>query len=67
MGATVQTPTPEILEFFEEANQLGFEVIIVSNNKRERVAYFAKDLNIKAAHHKALKPLKVKLGRILKQ
>ncbi len=67
VGATVQTPTPEILEFFEEANQLGFEVIIVSNNKRERVAYFAKDLNIKAAHHKALKPLKVKLGRILKQ
>lgn len=67
VGATVKAPTPEILKFFDEAKHLGFEVIIVSNNNKDRVAYFAKDLKIKAAHHKALKPLKVKLSRILKQ
>lgn len=42
-------------------------MIIVSNNNKERVSYFAKDLSIKAAHHKALKPLKLKLRKILKQ
>ncbi len=54
VGATVKAPTPEILKFFDEAKQLGFEVIIVSNNNKDRVAYFAKDL-------------KIKLSRILKQ
>ena len=67
VGAAVKTPTPEIIEFLNQANELGFEVIIVSNNNEERVSYFAKDLSIKAAHHKALKPLKLKLRRILKQ
>ena len=67
VGAAVKKPTPEIIEFLNEAKELGFEVIIVSNNNQERVSYFAKDLSIKAAHHKALKPLKLKLRRILKQ
>jgi len=67
VGAAVKKPTPEIIEFLNQANELGFEVIIVSNNNEERVSYFAKDLSIKAAHHKALKPLKLKLRRILKQ
>lgn len=67
VGATVKAPTPEIIEFLNQAKDLGFEVIIVSNNNKERVSYFAKDLSIKAAHHKALKPLKLKLRKILKQ
>lgn len=67
VGAAVKSPTPEVIEFLNQANELGFEVIIVSNNNEERVSYFAKDLSIKAAHHKALKPLKLKLRRILKQ
>ena len=67
VGAAVKKPTPEIIEFLNQANELGFDVIIVSNNNQERVSYFAKDLSIKAAHHKALKPLKLKLRRILKE
>ncbi|MBQ1785692.1 MAG: YqeG family HAD IIIA-type phosphatase [Turicibacter sp.] len=67
VGAAVKKPTPEIIEFLNQAKELGFEVIIVSNNNQERVSYFAKDLSIKAAHHKALKPLKLKLRRILKE
>ncbi|WP_343287625.1 YqeG family HAD IIIA-type phosphatase [Turicibacter bilis] len=67
VGAAVKAPTPEIIEFLNQAKDLGFEVIIVSNNNKERVSYFAKDLSIKAAHHKALKPLKLKLRKILKQ
>ncbi len=67
VGAAVAKPTPEIIGFLNHAKDLGFEVIIVSNNNKERVSYFAKDLSIKAAHHKALKPLKLKLRKILKQ
>lgn len=67
VGAAIAEPTPEIVDFLNNAKDLGFEVIIVSNNNKERVSYFAKDLSIKAAHHKALKPLKIKLRKILKQ
>ena len=67
VGASVKKPTQEIIDFLTNAQSLGFEVIIVSNNKKERVLHFAEDLSIKAAHHKALKPLKLKLRKILKQ
>ena len=66
VGATTQSPTPEIMTFLNEANALGFEIVIVSNNKKERVAYFAQGLTL-TAHHKALKPLKLKMGRVLKK
>ena len=55
VGASVKKPTQEIIDFLTNAQSLGFEVIIVSNNKKERVLHFAEDLSIKAAHHKALK------------
>ena len=31
VGAAVKAPTPEIIEFLNQAKDLGFEVIIVSN------------------------------------
>lgn len=67
VGAAVKKPTQEIIDFLTQAQSLGFEVIIVSNNNKERVLHFAENLTIKAAHHKALKPLKLKLRKILKQ
>ena len=65
VGTDVAVPTPEVLSFLEQAKTLGFEVIIVSNNNKERVSAFAKDLEI-VAHHKSLKPLTIKLRRVLK-
>ena len=65
VGTDVKVPTPEIIEFLNQAKELGFEVIIVSNNNKERVSLFAKDLEI-MAHHKSLKPLTIKLRRVLK-
>lgn len=66
VGSAVKHPTPEIVAFIKEAKKMGFEILIMSNNNLERVALFSKDLEI-IAHHKALKPLKVKMGRILKK
>ena len=67
VGTAVKIPTPEIIAFLEDAKGLGFEIIIVSNNNRDRVSHFAKDLSLTAAHHKALKPLKLKMSRVLKK
>ncbi|HAX73784.1 MAG TPA: YqeG family HAD IIIA-type phosphatase, partial [Firmicutes bacterium] len=64
VGPTVSKPTPQILEFFKKATSLGFEIRIVSNNKKERVALFSQDLEV-TAHHRALKPLTLKFRRIL--
>ncbi|MGL4336001.1 MAG: YqeG family HAD IIIA-type phosphatase [Turicibacter sp.] len=64
VGPTVSKPTPQILEFFKKAADLGFEIRIVSNNKKERVSLFAQDLEL-TAHHRALKPLTLKFRRIL--
>ena len=36
VGAAVKAPTPEIIEFLNQAKDLGFEVIIVSNNNKEQ-------------------------------
>jgi len=66
VGTAIKSPTPEIIAFFNEAKELGFEIVIVSNNNKTRVTYFAKDLTLKA-HHKSLKPLKLKMRRVLKQ
>ena len=66
VGSAVKHPTPEIIAFVKKAKGLGFEMLIMSNNNFQRVSLFAKDLDI-VAHHKALKPLKLKMARILKQ
>jgi len=66
VGSKVLHPTPEIMAFIDDAKKLGFEILIMSNNNFQRVALFSKDLDI-TAHHKALKPLKLKMARILKQ
>jgi len=65
VGSAVKHPTPEIIAFIKDAKEMGFEILIMSNNNFKRVSLFTKDLGI-TAHHKALKPLKVKMGRILK-
>ena len=65
VGSAVKHPTPQIKAFIKKAQTLGFEVIIMSNNNFARVALFSKDLSI-TAHHKALKPLKGKMGKTLK-
>ena len=66
VGASTKLPTPEIITFLNDASELGFKIMIASNNSKGRVAYFAKDLAI-TAHHRALKPLKLKMGRLLKE
>ncbi len=66
VGPTVLKPSENVIQFFETARALGFEIHIVSNNNQERVSQFAQDL-CENAHHRALKPLTIKLRRLLKR
>lgn len=61
--------TPELIEWLDRLQSLGFRVIIVSNNNETRVSRFANPLNVPYIHaarkpfhrpfHKALKRLEV--------
>lgn len=42
--------TPQLIQWFDEIKKLGFQVIIVSNNNKTRVAHFATPLNIPFIH-----------------
>lgn len=50
-------PTKEIKELFDELKDMGFEIILLSNNNKERVKLVADDLKIDYIA-KAYKPLK---------
>lgn len=62
----VPTPTKEIIAFFEQLKSEGIHVTLVSNNTEERVTRFNKDLKL-VAIHKAQKPLKKNLRRIVQE
>ena len=58
-------PTEQILAFLKAAEELGFTVIICSNNNKSRVRHFSKDINA-VAHHHCLKPLPFKVAYVLR-
>lgn len=59
-------PTKEIDDLFEKLTQIGFEIIIVSNNIQPRVDVFCQGLKIKGFANMR-KPLIFKFKRIIKQ
>ena len=52
----VEEPTEEVIKLFQELQQKGFKICLLSNNTKERVIRFNKGLKIFAIH-KANKPL----------
>ncbi len=46
VGAKDPHATPELMEWLKQVQQLGFKVVIVSNNHRGRVSAFAEPLGI---------------------
>ena len=51
-------PTKEILEVFKTIKEIGFELILISNNVPSRIAEFTKDLDLKGFAN-ARKPLAI--------
>ncbi|MBB3108935.1 hypothetical protein FHS18_000987 [Paenibacillus phyllosphaerae] len=50
VGAKVPLATPELVKWLDVVRDLGFKVVIVSNNNQTRVAKFAEPLNIPSIH-----------------
>ena len=61
----VEEPTQEVIKLFEELQQKGFKICLLSNNTKERVIRFSKGLKILAIH-KANKPLTGKFKRAMR-
>ncbi|MGG1877636.1 YqeG family HAD IIIA-type phosphatase [Paenibacillus cisolokensis] len=55
VGAKAPLATPELVEWFKKVKEIGFQLIIVSNNQLERVSKFATPLDIEFVHQ-ARKP-----------
>lgn len=60
-----KTPTKSILENINKAIELGFEIILVSNNSEKRVSEFANKMNFKYIS-RAIKPFKKGFKKALK-
>ncbi len=55
VGAKEPLATPELVAWFDQVKKIGFKLVIVSNNRMERVSAFAAPLNIEFVHE-ARKP-----------
>ena len=64
VGARDPHATPELIEWLKRVQQLGFKVVIVSNNHRGRVSAFAEPLGIPFIY-RAKKPTNVSFLRAM--
>lgn len=65
VGAKVPLATPELVEWLDQVRDLGFKVVIVSNNNQTRVSNFSNPLRIPFVHA-ARKPANKAFHRALK-
>jgi putative phosphatase len=66
VGARVPLATPQLVKWLDDVRDLGFKVVIVSNNNSARVGKFAKPLAIPFVHA-ARKPANAAFVRALKE
>ncbi|MCL1995645.1 MAG: YqeG family HAD IIIA-type phosphatase [Defluviitaleaceae bacterium] len=57
-------PTEELLVFFDDLQQMGFKICLLSNNNKKRVSLFNEKLNLLAVY-KARKPFTKALNKLL--
>ena len=65
VGAKAPLATPELIEWFKKVKEIGFQLIIVSNNQLERVSKFATPLDIEYVHE-ARKPSNAPFRKAMK-
>lgn len=66
VGAEVAQATPELEAWLQQTIDKGFRIVVVSNNRKERVATFAQPLSLPYIH-RAQKPRRSAFKRALKQ
>ncbi|OQB12485.1 MAG: Shikimate dehydrogenase [Firmicutes bacterium ADurb.Bin193] len=66
VATSTKAPTDEVLQWIEKVKDHGLELILVSNNSKNRVAAFNEALKLSAVH-RALKPLPHAFAQISKR
>ncbi len=61
---TTATPPQELINYLKKVENNGIKIAIVSNNKRERVETFSKELNY-TYYWRAYKPFKKYLNKVM--
>ncbi|CAG7634939.1 YqeG family HAD IIIA-type phosphatase [Paenibacillus allorhizosphaerae] len=64
VGAKAPLATPELIDWLKVVGQVGFQIVIVSNNQRERVTQFAEPLSLPFIY-RAKKPTNASFRRAL--
>lgn len=64
VGAKAPLATPELIDWLKVVGQIGFQIVIVSNNQRERVTQFAEPLSLPFIY-RAKKPTNASFRRAL--
>ncbi len=62
----VALPSPQVKEFIKSFQEVGIQIVFISNNVEERVAKFANGLNA-TYYYFAMKPLPFKYHKMLKK
>lgn len=62
---TKKTPSKEIIDLVNDLKEVGFEIIVISNNYKKRIKRFCYPLDLKFVYY-ALKPLKMGYRRGLR-
>ena len=62
----VAEPSEEIIEFINDVKKSGFNIIIISNNTKDRVERYARKLNCKY-YYMSLKPLFITYLKIIEE
>jgi HAD superfamily phosphatase (TIGR01668 family) len=65
VAAEYPMATPELIQWLDKLQKLGFKVVVVSNNNRTRVSKFADPLNVPYIH-RAKKPTNRSFKKALK-
>ncbi|WP_281888353.1 YqeG family HAD IIIA-type phosphatase [Paenibacillus sp. YYML68] len=65
VGAKAPLATPELLDWLKVVGQIGFQVVVVSNNQRARVSRFAEPLSLPFIY-RAKKPTLVSFNRAMR-
>ncbi|ONI46566.1 hypothetical protein AN642_02935 [Epulopiscium sp. SCG-B10WGA-EpuloA2] len=60
----IKEPTKEILKLFEDLIKKGFNIVLVSNNSKQRVVLFNQGLKFKT-FHRAKKPRSINLKKAI--
>lgn len=64
---TMSTPSNDLIHEIQEIKKIGFQIYLISNNKKDRIEHFCKTLNLDGYLANAKKPNPKRLNKFLEE